>query len=241
MPFFDGSGRFPQPAVERADPQEWILRTGSATAFPNADFTTALVPPIRTDFPSIPGPLRRIFEPGGKLLLPLLLHDKLCDDARAAPPKQQLRLRRYADDVFFVALQDQANGNRHVLRDQSVSIPQSRVLWAGVSVGRYFEHTKPRFVGVLLLLLAATAAIYTVPVLVQMALDRWWLTIIIWLVVISLAQVAAATTRFTKLVFMLLVGAAVVVPMVARVVLAVASKLGSSTFGPAASRPRRKS
>ena len=138
---------------------------------------------------------------------------------RARRAADQLPLRRYADDVLFVSLQDQDSGN------QSVSIPRSRVFWAGAPLGRYWEHSKPKLVGVLALLLAATAALYAIPVLVQVALDRWWLTILVWLAAIALAQIVAAATTSTRLVFMLLVGAAVVVPVVTIALLTVATTL----------------
>ena len=156
-----------------------------------------------------------------------------------------------------MALQDQDNGNR------SMSIPRSRVVRAGVTLGRYWEHSKPKLVGVLALLLATTAALYPIPVLTQVALDRWWLTIIVWLAVIALAQVVAAATESTRLVFMFLVGAAVVVPVVTIALLTVAMtltlnllpwlvlkalpgiesgarpELGPSTVGAARTPPRR--
>ncbi len=223
MPFFDASGGFPQPTLKVTGPRSFRLETGFEYTLPErlpeSDTVTASVPAMDTDLASIPGPLWGFIGPYGKQTLPVLLHDTLCDVARAAPPADQLQLRRYADDVLFVSLQDQDSGNR------SVSIPRSRVFWAGVTLGRYWEHSKPKLVGVLALLLAATAALYAIPVLVQVALDRWWLTILVWLAAIALAQIVAAATTSTRLVFMLLVGAAVVVPVVTIALLTVATTL----------------
>ena len=68
------------------------------------------VPPMATDLASIPGPLWGFIGPYGKQTLPVLLHDKLCDDARAADTLGLIeRNRRRDGDVEALYLRRNRN------------------------------------------------------------------------------------------------------------------------------------
>lgn len=91
-----------------------------------------------TDLASVPPFLWGILAPYGRQLRPALLHDHLCDQARAtaaagtpAARAQAYGERKAADDLFRAALDGE--GLRLVRR---------WIFWAGVSFGRFLDYRK---------------------------------------------------------------------------------------------------
>ncbi|NLE82800.1 MAG: DUF1353 domain-containing protein [Rhodococcus sp.] len=87
---------------------------------------------LRTDLASVPAPLRGLLTPYGRQLLPAVLHDDLCRQAREAGADGML-LRRRADELFRLALLDEGVGQF-----------RSLMFWVGVEVGRYWDFTRIR-------------------------------------------------------------------------------------------------
>lgn len=85
---------------------------------------------LRTDLASVPAPLRGLLTPYGRQLLPAVMHDDLCNQARAAGASG-MRLRRRADELFRLAL-----------LDEGVGPVRSLMFWVGVEVGRFWDFTK---------------------------------------------------------------------------------------------------
>jgi len=77
----------------------------------------------------------------GKQILPVLLHDTLCNEAKK---HHSFEKRKHADDTFRIALGDQGDGRRDVSRIRS------RVLWVGVSMDRYWQYSRIRLWAVVL-------------------------------------------------------------------------------------------
>ena len=206
MPFLDQHGEFPNPDLQFLGTRQFRLTTEFHYRLP--DHPTAgefIVAPMDTDLASIPGPLWGLAGPYGKQILPVLLHDTLCDDAKK---NGSIEERRRADDTFLVSLGDQGNG------DRSVSRVRNRVLWVGVSMGRYWEYSRLRlWVFIAPLLLLSIAALASIPVAVQLWRQNWWITAAVWLVVLTLVQIAGSVSKSNGLPVFLLVGAAIGPPI----------------------------
>jgi hypothetical protein len=82
-----------------------------------------------------------------------LLHDRLCEKARrtakAGNRSAAFAKRREADRVFRVAL-----------REEGVPRLRARIMWAGVSFGRYMDFARLRFVLLILQLAVGVGLIY---------------------------------------------------------------------------------
>ena len=206
MPFIDQHGKFPNPDLQFLGTREFKLTTEFSYLLPDKDRTEFLVAPMKTDLASIPGPLWGLAGPYGKQILPVLLHDTLCNEAKK---HHSFEKRKHADDTFRIALGDQGDGRRDVSRIRS------RVLWVGVSMDRYWQYSKVRLWTVVLpLLLLAIAALMAIPVVVHSQFDNWWLTAGVWLLVLTLVQIFGSVSKSDSLPVLILVGAAIAPPVV---------------------------
>jgi hypothetical protein len=133
MPFIDQHGKFPNPDLQFLGTREFKLTTEFSYLLPDKDRTEFLVAPMKTDLASIPGPLWGLAGPYGKQILPVLLHDTLCNEAKK---HHSFEKRKHADDTFRIALGDQGDGRRDVSRIRS------RVLWVG-SPDVFVGHFRP--------------------------------------------------------------------------------------------------
>jgi hypothetical protein len=206
MPFIDQHGKFPNPDLQFLGTREFKLTTEFSYLLPDKDRTEFLVAPMKTDLASIPGPLWGLAGPYGKQILPVLLHDTLCNEAKK---HHSFEKRKHADDTFRIALGDQGDGRRDVSRIRS------RVLWVGVSMDRYWQYSRIRLWAVVLpLLLLAIAALMAIPVVVHLQFDNWWLTAGVWLLVLTLVQIFGSVSKSDSLPVLILVGAAIAPPVV---------------------------
>jgi len=254
MPFVDQHGKFPNPDLQFLGTREFRLTTEFSYRLPDRDDAEFLVAPMETDLASIPGPLWGLAGPYGKQILPVLLHDTLCNEAKQV---NSFEKRKRADDTFRIALGDQGDDGR-----RDVSRIRSRVLWVGVSMDRYWQYSRLRLWTVVLpLLLLTIAALLAIPIVVQVQFDNWWLTAGAWLLVLTLVQIFGSTSTSDSLAVLILVGAAIAPPVMLIMVLTFATtvilnavpwlvlrvlpgvkqgpspELGTTTVGRAASAP----
>ena len=254
MPFVDQHGKFPNPDLQFLGTREFRLTTEFSYRLPDRDDAEFLVAPMETDLASIPGPLWGLAGPYGKQILPVLLHDTLCNEAKQV---NSFEKRKRADDTFRIALGDQGDDGR-----RDVSRIRSRVLWVGVSMDRYWQYSRLRLWTVVLpLLLLTIAALLAIPIVVQVQFDNWWLTAGAWLLVLTLVQIFGSTSTSDRLAVLILVGAAIAPPVMLIMVLTFATtvilnavpwlvlrvlpgvkqgpspELGTTTVGRAASAP----
>jgi hypothetical protein len=254
MPFVDQHGKFPNPDLQFLGTREFRLTTEFSYRLPDRDDAEFLVAPMETDLASIPGPLWGLAGPYGKQILPVLLHDTLCNEAKKV---NSFEKRKRADDTFRIALGDQGDDGR-----RDVSRIRSRVLWVGVSMDRYWQYSRLRLWTVVLpLLLLTIAALLAIPIVVQVQFDNWWLTAGAWLLVLTLVQIFGSTSTSDSLAVLILVGAAIAPPVMLIMVLTFATtvilnavpwlvlrvlpgvkqgpspELGTTTVGRAASAP----
>lgn len=206
MPFVDEHGKFPNPDLQFLGTREFRLTTEFSYRLPDKDDSGFLVAPMKTDLASIPGPLWGLAGPYGKQILPVLLHDTLCNEAKK---HNSFEKRKHADDTFRIALGDQGDGRRDVSRIRS------RVLWVGVSMDRYWQYSRIRLWAVVLpLLLLTIAALLAIPVVVHAQFNNWWLTAAAWLLVLTLVQIFGSVSKSDALPVLILVGAAIAPPVV---------------------------
>ena len=254
MPFVDQHGKFPNPDLQFLGTREFRLTTEFSYRLPDRDDAEFLVAPMETDLASIPGPLWGLAGPYGKQILPVLLHDTLCNEAKKV---NSFEKRKRADDTFRIALGDQGGDGR-----RDVSRIRSRVLWVGVSMDRYWQYSRLRLWTVVLpLLLLTIAALLAIPIVVQVQFDNWWLTAGAWLLVLTLVQIFGSASGSDSLAVLILVGAAIAPPVILIMVLTFATtvilnavpwlvlrvlpgvkqgpspELGTTTVGRAASAP----
>ena len=254
MPFVDQHGKFPNPDLQFLGTREFRLTTEFSYRLPDRDDAEFLVAPMETDLASIPGPLWGLAGPYGKQILPVLLHDTLCNEAKKV---NSFEKRKRADDTFRIALGDQGDDGR-----RDVSRIRSRVLWVGVSMDRYWQYSRLRLWTVVLpLLLLTIAALLAIPIVVQVQFDNWWLTAGAWLLVLTLVQIFGSASGSDSLAVLILVGAAIAPPVILIMVLTFATtvilnavpwlvlrvlpgvkqgpspELGTTTVGRAASAP----
>src|SRR5664279_3301475 len=202
MPFVDRHGKFPNPDLQFLGTREFRLTTDFSYRLPDRDDAEFLVAPMETDLASIPGPLWGLAGPYGKQILPVLLHDTLCNQAKKV---NSFEKRKRADDTFRIALGDQGGDGR-----RDVSRIRSRVLWVGVSMDRYWQYSRLRLWTVVLpLLLLTIAALLAIPIVVQVQFDNWWLTAGAWLLVLTLVQIFGSASGSDSLAVLILVGAAI--------------------------------
>ncbi len=205
MPFVDQHGKFPNPDLQFLGTREFQLTTEFSYRLPDRDDPEFRVAPMITDLASIPGPLWGLAGPYGKQILPVLLHDTLCNEAKH---HNSFDKRKHADDTFRIALGDQGN------QDRDVSRIRSRVLWVGVSMDRYWQYSKGRLLGVVLpLLLFTIAALMAIPFVVHQQFGNWWLTAGVWLLVLTLVQIFGSVSKSDSLLVLILVGAAIAPPV----------------------------
>ena len=206
MPFVDEHGEFPNPDLQFLGTREFRLTTKFSYRLPDEAGTEFLVAPMETDLASIPGPLWGLAGPYGKQILPVLLHDTLCNEAKKL---NSFDKRKHADDTFRIALGDQGDGRRDVSRIRS------RVLWVGVSMDRYWQYSRIRLWAIVVpLLLLAVVALLAIPIVVHAQSDNWWLTAGSWLLVLTLVQIFGSVSKSDSLPVLILVGAAVAPPVV---------------------------
>jgi hypothetical protein len=217
MPFLDQHGKFPNPDLQFLGTREFKLTTKFSYRLPDTENAEFLVAPMETDLASIPGPLWGLAGPYGKQILPVLLHDTLCNDAKK---HHSFEKRKRADDTFRVALGDQGNGKRDVSRIRS------RVLWVGVSLDRYWQYSRLQlWTLVVPLLLLTIAALMAIPIISHLWLDNWWITAAIWLLVLTLVQIFGSLSKSDGLLVLILVGAAIAPPVVLIMALTVATTI----------------
>lgn len=87
---------------------------------------------LMTDLATIPRPLWSIVVPVGAVSLPAIIHDQECKDIRSqpVPRSRKARNRRKAADGRFL----------EGLLEQGVPRFRAAMMWAGVSLGRYWDH-----------------------------------------------------------------------------------------------------
>jgi hypothetical protein len=132
---------------------------------PAHDTTSPATGGNATDLASVPPLLWGLIASYGLHTRAALMHDKLCVDAHSVPTwRNAFRVRREADRLFRVAL-----------RESHVPWVRRWLMWAAVSVGRYFSHVRP--LGILLVLhLLATVTVW---VAAPFLLDGFWLVVAI--------------------------------------------------------------
>ncbi|MGH8970847.1 MAG: DUF1353 domain-containing protein [Actinomycetes bacterium] len=120
-----------------------------------------------TDLASVPTVLRGLVASYGLHTRAALMHDYLCEQGKIVPGSwwNGFRMRRQADELFRVALQESA-------------VPGIRrwLMWAAVSFGRYLSHAWALGVLMLLQMLVSVAAVGVV--VFGMADDSWWLVLL---------------------------------------------------------------
>lgn len=112
--------------------------------------------PPQTDLGSIPRVLWGLIASYGRHTLAVIVHDRLCEYADQAPAGERFVRQAAADEVFHQALRDPDRP------DFQAPWFRSLVLWAGVSVARYWRLGRPRFAA----LAGATLGLW---------LAGWWL------------------------------------------------------------------
>lgn len=92
-------------------------------------------PQSTTDLASVPSMLWGVIASYGRQLRPALLHDRMCDLAKARNAAGDLtgarQYRERADRIFY-----------QNLRKRGVPFTRSRIFWAGVSFGRFLDYHK---------------------------------------------------------------------------------------------------
>jgi hypothetical protein len=124
-------------------------------------------PGNRTDLASVPWVFWSFIGSFGRQSAPALVHDHRCELALALPRAAALAQRFEDDRVFRVGL-----------RQQRVPLLRSWLMWAFVSVERYFRHASMRFtllvlqsaLGVLAIIAAVVLGIVVSPLWVALAL-----------------------------------------------------------------------
>lgn len=206
MPFVDEHGKFPNPDLQFLGTREFRLTTEFSYRLPGKAGTEFRVAPMKTDLASIPGPLWGLAGPYGKQILPVLLHDALCNEAKEL---NSFDRRKHADDTFRIALGDQGDGRRDVSRIRS------RVLWVGVSMDRYWQYSRIRLWAIVVpFLLIAIVAVLAIPIFVHAQFNNWWLAAGAWLLVLTIVQIFGSVSKSDSLPVLILVGAAVAPPVV---------------------------
>jgi hypothetical protein len=87
---------------------------------------------LSTDFATIPHSLWSVIAPFGQVSLPAIVHDQECQDARNMVPRRSAKAR------LFRARAD-ARFHRGLL-ERGVPRFRAAMMWAGVSLGRYWDH-----------------------------------------------------------------------------------------------------
>ena len=85
-----------------------------------------------TDLATIPHSLWSVIAPFGQQSLPAIVHDQECKDAKARSPQRcrQRRAERRVTDARF----------HQALLARGVPRFRAAMMWAGVSIGRYWDH-----------------------------------------------------------------------------------------------------
>ncbi|TJY72510.1 DUF1353 domain-containing protein [Arthrobacter sp. CAU 1506] len=96
-----------------------------------------------TDLASVPTWMWGLIASYGRQTAPALLHDQRMAECSTLPAGEALRLRRVYDEEF-----------RRALLDTGVAALRARLMWAGISIQAYLEHSRVRG-----LLLAASVAV----------------------------------------------------------------------------------
>lgn len=87
---------------------------------------------LETDIATIPHTLWSVIAPFGRQSLPSIVHDQECSDVRAKP-NQRSRPRRHERRAIDARLLD-------ALLEQRVPRFRAAMMWAGVTLGRFWEH-----------------------------------------------------------------------------------------------------
>lgn len=106
---------------------------------PDADQHWLLIPREQTDLGSVPGVLWGLIASYGRHTLAVLVHDHLSSVADEAPAPERFVHRTASDEVFHQALRDPEAGLYRAPWFRSL------VLWAGVSLARYFQLNRAGF------------------------------------------------------------------------------------------------
>ena len=125
-----------QPIYYRADAASAIVRIA-------AHDLSAGLKNNSTDLASVPTWMWGLIASYGRQTAPALLHDQRMAMCAELPPEEALRRRRVYDEEF-----------RRALLDTGVAALRARLMWAGVSVQAYLEHSRGRG-----LLLAASVGV----------------------------------------------------------------------------------
>jgi hypothetical protein len=88
---------------------------------------------LDTDLASVPWPMWGLVAPFGRQSRAAIVHDHGCDLADAAAPAERYAMRRSIDYTF-----------RDALVESEVSVFRAWLMWAGVSVARYFGYRRIR-------------------------------------------------------------------------------------------------
>ena len=125
-----------QPIYYQADPASAVVRIA-------AHDLSAGLKNNSTDLASVPTWMWGLIASYGRQTAPALLHDLRMATCAELPPEEALRRRRIYDEEF-----------RRALLDTGVAALRARLMWAGVSVQAYLEHSRGRG-----LLLAASVGV----------------------------------------------------------------------------------
>ncbi|MEV7647382.1 DUF1353 domain-containing protein [Arthrobacter sp. NPDC089319] len=128
-----------QPIYYRADPASAVIRIA-------AHDLSAGLKNNSTDLASVPTWMWGLIASYGRQTAPALLHDQRMATCAELPPNEALRRRRGYDEEF-----------RRALLDTGVAALRARLMWAGVSVQAYLEHSRGR--GLLLAVSIGVAAL----------------------------------------------------------------------------------
>jgi len=150
MPFVSG-----QPLVRQSGDKDWIVEEPIVYRGNQESFTVPVG--YRTDFASVPRIFTWLIPTYGAYTRPAILHDWLCDQARAG-----LIARSDADGLF-----------RRSMRELGVGFSRRWLMWAGVraqsvkvaGVGQLFEPSWRSFAALLLIWVLALGYLF-VPTLV---------------------------------------------------------------------------
>ncbi|MGM0929956.1 MAG: DUF1353 domain-containing protein [Actinomycetota bacterium] len=113
-----------QPIYYRADAASSIVRI-------EAHDLAAGLKNNSTDLASVPTWMWGLIASYGRQTAPALLHDQRMAVCAELPPEEALRRRRAYDEEF-----------RRALLDTGVAALRARLMWAGVSIQAYLEHSK---------------------------------------------------------------------------------------------------
>ncbi|MFT4216978.1 MAG: DUF1353 domain-containing protein [Micropruina sp.] len=97
------------------------------------------IPSGSTDLASVPGVLWGLVASYGRHTLAVLVHDHVASLADPAPEAERFDRSSAADEVFYAALRDPEAGQYRAPWFRSL------VLWAGVSLTRYYRHRRAGF------------------------------------------------------------------------------------------------